>query len=76
MGMQKVFSNQVEGLDKGIHCPEITHLAFADDITNFTNSSRASLSKLMAFLGQYEVESDHLISKQKSCFVVGEMAAS
>ena len=58
------------------HCPAISHIAFADDMIIFTIGSKQSLQLLMNFLSQYESDSGQLISKEKSCFVVGNNATN
>ena len=69
-----IYSKQVHSFSMPRNCPPISHLAFADDVIIFTNGSKNSLCKLMAFLSQYENESGHKINKQKSCFLLGDKA--
>ncbi|XP_071914052.1 uncharacterized protein [Coffea arabica] len=51
-------------------CPEVTHLAFADDVLVFTNGSEVALKRVMRVLDDYQQASGQLINPQKSGYLV------
>ncbi|XP_027081100.2 uncharacterized protein [Coffea arabica] len=57
-------------------CPDITHLAFADDILIFANGSALSLRAIMQVLEAYQRCSGQLINVQKSCYLVHPMLST
>ena len=50
--------------------PEVSHLAYADDILIFTQAADASLHKLKNFLDDYMAASGQLINLHKSNFLI------
>ena len=52
--------------------PSVSYLAYADDTVIFSNGLKSSLQNLMQFLYLYEVDSGHLINKNKNCFILGD----
>ncbi|KAI3463155.1 hypothetical protein Pfo_019818 [Paulownia fortunei] len=48
----------------------ISHLAYADDVIIFTNSSRMGLRKIIELLRKYAAASGQIINKEKSSFIV------
>ena len=50
-------------------CPQLTHLAFADDILIFANESTAPLKKIMKVLDSYQKLSGQLLNVQKSGYL-------
>lgn len=64
------FSIKIIAFSTLVHCPNVSHLAFANYMVIFSNGSKRSLQHLMAFLSLYEKESDHLINMEVSCYIV------
>ena len=54
------------------HAPEISHLAYADDLIVFTQAKESSLRQLLNVLHNYEKISGQKINLQKSHFFVDE----
>lgn len=50
--------------------PQINHLNFADDVIIFASSDKCSLQLIMQTLSSYETDSDQLINKDKSYFMI------
>ncbi|XP_060170955.1 uncharacterized protein LOC132601926 [Lycium barbarum] len=50
--------------------PQITHLAYADDVIIFTSRTRSSIEMVLQQLRFYEECSSQLINANKSCFLV------
>lgn len=65
-----MFTKKTTAFSRPIHCPIISHLAFADDMVIFTNGYKQSLQHLGNFLSLYEQESCQSISKEMSCYIV------
>lgn len=61
---------QRRGLLKGVsiatHCPELSHLLFADDTMFFYRANKKNADTLKSLLMKYESVSGQLINKQKS----------
>lgn len=68
----KMGTGMLSPYSSGLHCPVITHLAFADDIIIFTNGSSSSLKALKETLRQYQAGSGQRINFNKSFFVTSK----
>ena len=68
-GLIDLFQNkQTLAFSMPLHCPLISHLAFADDMIIFTNGAKQFLQHLMNFLSLYKIGQS--ISKAKSCILL------
>ncbi|XP_042026496.1 uncharacterized protein LOC121773661 [Salvia splendens] len=54
------------------HAPQISHLAYADDLIVFTQAKETSLRQLVQTLGLYEKVSGQMINAEKSHFFLDE----
>ena len=52
------------------HCPDVSHLVFADDVIVFVNGSTSSLRKIMRVLELYQCASGQLVNTSKSGFLI------
>ncbi|XP_027181778.1 uncharacterized protein LOC113780162 [Coffea eugenioides] len=50
-------------------CPEVTHLAFADDVLIFTNGTAVALKRVIRVLDEYQQSSGQLVNPQKSGYL-------
>ncbi|XP_060181510.1 uncharacterized protein LOC132611114 [Lycium barbarum] len=54
--------------------PQVTHLAFADDMILFVSGHKRSIKMVMRTLARYEITSGQKVNKDKSCFMLATNA--